>query len=164
MLPDGLLLQQHQPAGQPGQLQPGYCSSVLDHRVTVRYKLFSQLSMVSKLIKTSRPFFYLHFSSTKLNHMSHAAYITGSDIRLTINEQNMEGEQDSVCRAVVHNFEVAQNLDVERALTTELDLNSSTEDPLSTGVVPFLKVLKIYISRKKIKHGFNRKQTYLVEH
>ena len=106
----------------------------------------------------------MHFSSTKFNHISHAAYITGSDIRLTINEQNMEGEQDSVCRAVVHNFEVAQNLDVERALTTELDLNSSTEDPLSTGVVPFLKVLKIYISRKKIKHGFNRKQTYLVEH
>ena len=56
----------------------------------------------------------------------------------------MEGEQDSVCRAVVHNFEVAQNKDVERALATELDLNSSTEDPLSTGVVPFLKVLKIY--------------------
>ena len=74
VLPDGLLLQQHQPAGQPGQLQPGYCSSVLDHRVTVRYKLFSQLSFVTKLIKTS-----IYFSSTKLNHMSHAAFITGSE-------------------------------------------------------------------------------------
>ena len=53
----------------------------------------------------------------------------------------MEEGQNSVYRFVGHHFEVVHCLDIERALKTELDLNSSTEEPLSTGVVPFLKGL-----------------------
>ena len=58
----------------------------------------------------------------------------------------MEEGQNSVYRLAGHHFEVVHSLDIERALRTELDLNSSTEEPLSTGVVPFLKVLEIYNS------------------
>ena len=53
----------------------------------------------------------------------------------------MEEGQNSVYRLAGHHFEVVHSLDIVRALRTELDLNSSTEEPLSTGVVPFLKVL-----------------------
>ena len=55
----------------------------------------------------------------------------------------MEEGQNSVYRLAGHHFEVVHSLDIERALKTELDLNSSTEEPLSTGVVPFLEVLEI---------------------
>ena len=82
----------------------------------------------------------LYTYQTKL----HASYIPGSDIG--INDKNMEEGQNSVYRLAGHHFEVVHSLDIERALRTELDLNSSTEEPLSTGVVPFLKVLEIYNS------------------
>ena len=64
----------------------------------------------------------------------------------------MEEGQNSVYRLAGHHFEVVHSLDIERALRTELDLNSSTEEPLNTGVVPFLKVIELYIqtSGKKI--------------
>ena len=58
----------------------------------------------------------------------------------------MEEGQNSVHRLAGHHFELVHSLDIERALRTELDQNSSTEEPLSTGVVPFLEVLDIYHS------------------
>ena len=58
----------------------------------------------------------------------------------------MEEGQNSVHRLAGQHFEVVHSLDIVRALRTELDLSSSTEEPLSTGVVPFLEVLDIYHS------------------
>ena len=95
----------------------------------------------------------LYTYQTKL----HASYIPGSDIG--INDKNMEEGQNSVYRLAGHHFEVVHSLDIERALRTELDLNSSTEEPLNTGVVPFLKVLELYIQTSGKKYTWIYQKT-----
>ena len=97
----------------------------------------------------------LYTYQTKL----HASYIPGSDIG--INDKNMGEGQNSVYRLAGHHFELVHSLDIERALRTELDLNFSTEEPLSTEV---LEIYNLNIMSGKNTHRSIRKQIYLLEH